>query len=168
MRRAILAATLGAALLTGTACDSDAEPTASGGSAAPSAPTPTVSIAAYAANTRKICDDVQKIFDTDITPFGTALGKMIAYKEEKLPKEADKYEKAARKQLKTVATKITNATQNAEDAAIVTAGKASAAKFTASAADDKLYDSIKSSQDLNRFIDGKLGEWLTPISGYCA
>jgi hypothetical protein len=168
MRRAILAATLGAVLLTGTACDSDAEPTGSGVSAATRTPTPHASTPDYSANTRKICTDVQKVFDTDIEPFGTALGKMIAFKEEELPKEAAKSEKAARKQLKTVATKITKTTADADDVAIVMAGKATADKFTASAADDKLYDGITSAKDLNRFIDGKLGDWLTPISGYCA
>jgi hypothetical protein len=168
MRPAILAATLGALLLTGAACDSDANPAASGVSAAPPVPAPAISTPDYSADTRQICADVQRIFDTDIEPFGTALGKMIAYREEKLPKAAEKSEKAARKQLKTVATKITKATDGAQDAAIMMAGKATADKFTASAADDKLYDGIKSTKDLNRFIDGKLGEWLTPISGYCA
>ena len=167
MRRAILAVTFGAVLLTGTACDHDAKPAATGGSASP-APLPSVSAADYSANTRKVCKDVHKIFDTDIAPFGTALGKMMAYKEEKLPKEANKSEKLARQQLKTVATKIINATADAQDTAIAVAGKATAAKFIASAADDKLYDNIKNAKDLNRFIDGKLGEWLTPISGYCA
>jgi hypothetical protein len=168
MRRAFMAVTLGGVLLAGTACDSDAQPTATGATTAAPTPAPTASTPDYSANTRLICADVQKVFDTDIEPFGTALGKMIAFKEEKLVKEAEKSEKAARQKLRTVATKIIKATAPADDVAVVMAGKASADKFIASAADDKLYDKLKSSKDLNRFIDGKMGDWLTPISGYCA
>lgn len=168
MQRALMTVTLGSVLLTGAACDSDAQPTATGATTAAPSPAPTISTPDHSANTRLICADVQKIFDTDIKPFGTALGRMIAFKEERLVKEAEKSEKAARKQLRTVATKIVKATEDAEDVAVVMAGKASADKFTASAADDKVYDKLKSSKDLNRFIDGVMGNWLTPISGYCA
>jgi hypothetical protein len=167
MRRAFLAVTLGGVLLTGAACDSDAKPAAIASSAAP-VPAPTVSAPDYTADTREVCVQVKKVFDNDIKPFGTALGKMVLFKEEKLSKEADKSEQAARKQLRTVASKIIKATEDAQDPAVVTAGKASAAKFTRSAGDAKLYDSVKSTTDLNRLIDGKMGDWLTPISGYCA
>jgi hypothetical protein len=170
MRRAFLAVTFGAVLLTGAACDSDAEPTAGGPSAVAAAPTPvpTVSAEDYSADTRKVCDAVQKVFDDDLAPFGAALGKMITFKEAKLPKEAEKSEAAAVKQLKVVATRIVGATEKAQDPAIMMAGKASADKFTLSAADKKLLDTVKTEKDVNRFIDGKMGEWLTPISGYCA
>jgi hypothetical protein len=168
MRRPILAVSLGAVLLMSAACDSDAEPVASASTAAAPNPTPTVTAADYSADTRKVCASVQKIFDNDLAPFGTALGKMIAYKEAKLPKEAEKSEQAATKQLRTVATKIEKATESAEDPEVMMAGKASAAKFVLSAEDKKLLDKVKTDKDVNRFIDGKMGDWLTPISGYCA
>jgi hypothetical protein len=168
MRRPILAVSLGAVLLTGAACDSAAEPVASAPSVAAPSPTPTVTTPDYSADTRKVCDDVQKIFDNDIEPFAAALSRMVVRKEAKLAKEAAASEQLARKQLRTVASKLVKATAGADDPEIVTAGKASAAKFTASAGDDKLYDKLRSTKDLNRFIDGKLGDWLTPISGYCA
>jgi hypothetical protein len=115
-----------------------------------------------------VCDAVQKVFDEDLEPFGTALGKMITFKEAKLPKEAEQSEAAAVKQLKAVAAKIVVVTEKAQDPAIVMAGKSSADKFTLSASDKKLLDAVKTEKDVNRFIDGKMGEWLTPISGYCA
>jgi hypothetical protein len=170
MRRPILAVSLGAVLLMSAACDSDAEPVASAPSvAAPTpTPTPTVTTPDYSADTRKVCAGVQKIFDNDIEPFAAALSRMVVRKEAKLTKEAAASEQLARKQLRTVASKLVKATAGAEDPEVVTAGRASAAKFTASAGDDKLYDRLKSTKDLDRFIDGKMGDWLTPISGYCA
>ena len=167
MRRPILAVSLGAVLLTSAAC-SDSEPVASAPTTAAPSPTPTVTAADYSADTRKVCASVQKIFDADIEPFAAALSRMVVRKEAKLTKEAAASEQLARKQLRTVASKLVKATAGAEDPEVVTAGKASAAKFTASAGDDKLYDRLKSTKDLNRFIDGKMGDWLTPISGYCA
>ena len=168
MRRALLAVTLGGVLLTGAACDGDTEPKASAPSAPAPTPEPTVSAADYTADTRKVCDNVKKIFDDDLEPFGTALGKMIAFKEAKLPADAAKAQKTAAKQLKTVAGNIRTQTKAAQDPAIRAAGEASAKKFSASADDKAFYAKIKSTKDLDRVIDGQMGEWLTPIAGYCA
>jgi hypothetical protein len=168
MRRAILAVTLGGVLLTSAACDSAAKPVASAPSVAAPTPTPTVSAADYSADTRKVCDNVQKIFDNDIKPFGAALGKMIVFKDAKLSAEVTNAQKAATAQLKTVATKLRKATKDAEDPAVMMAGESSAAKLDLSAADKKLYDQVKNEKDVDRFIDGHVGDWLTPISGYCA
>jgi hypothetical protein len=152
--------------LTSTACDSDAKRVASAPSVA--APTPTVSAADYSADTRKVCDGVQKVFDNDIKPFGAALGKMIVYKDAKLPAEVTKAQTAATAQLKSVAAKLRKVTKDAEDPAVMMAGESSAAKLDLSAADKKLYNQVKNEKDVDRFIDKHVGEWLTPISGYCA
>jgi hypothetical protein len=169
MRRAILAVTLGGLLLTGTACDSDAETTAAPApSIVPPSSAPVSLPPDYTADTRKICDKLEKVFDTDIPAFGTEIGKMITYKETKAPDEADKAEKAAGDRLKTVATKIRKETSVAKDPAIKTAGTVSAGKFVKAATDTKFFDTIKNQKDFDRVIEGELGEWLSPVAGYCA
>jgi hypothetical protein len=168
MRRAFLALALGGVLLSAAACDSDAEsstaaPAATTPSAAPASPAPD-----YSANTALVCGKVQTVFTKDLQSFGTQLGKMIAYKEAKQAADADKAEAAAKKQLKDVGAKVLKETSAAEDPDLVTAGKASAAKFAKSAADTRFFDGIKTTKDLDRTIEAKMTDWLSPVAGYCA
>lgn len=169
MRRALLAVALGGALLTATACsggDADSaasEPAWETPPAAPASPAPD-----YTANTKQVCDKIGKIFDEDLERFGTQLGKMIAYKEAKDTAEAEKAEKAAGKQLRDIGTKVRTETAAAQDPELKTAGATSAAKFTRSAGDGKLFDTIKTTKDLDRTIQSKMTDWLNPVAGYCA
>ena len=171
MRRVILAL----ALVVGTpliaACDSGTDNTAS----APPAGAPASSFAAiptspapdYAANTKVVCGKLRKIFNDDFAGFSSELGKMIVYKEEKQAPDAEKAEKAASRQLRTVASKIKKESGAAEDPEVQIAGAASAAKITKSAADAKLFDRVKTEKDLNRTIDTQMADWLNPVAGYC-
>jgi hypothetical protein len=168
MRRALLAVALGGVLLTATACDSDAETPA----AAPAASTPSTAASSagpdYSVNTKLVCGKVEKVFDADLESFGTQMGKMIAHKEAKQAAEAKKAEEAAAARLKDIAAKVKKETAAAEDPELKTAGETSAAKFATSAADGKFFDSIKTTKDLDRAIEGKMTEWLSPVAGYCA
>jgi peroxiredoxin family protein len=168
MRRALLAVALGGVLLATTACSSDDKSPA----AAPAASTPSTaaSIAGpdYPANTKLVCGKVEKVFDADLDIFGTQMGKMIAHKEAKQTAEADKAEKAAATGLKNIAAKVRKETAAAEDPELKTAGEASATKFAASAADTKFFDAIKTTKDLDKTIEGKMTDWLSPVAGYCA
>ncbi|HEX8344679.1 MAG TPA: hypothetical protein VF657_08035 [Actinoplanes sp.] len=171
MRRAILAATLGGVLLTGAACDSDAEtPTAAPPPAAATTPStaPTTPPPDYSADTRKVCGRIDRVFGTGIKTFGTEVGRMIAYKEAKVPAEAKKSQKAAGARLKAVAADIRKETSVARDPALKTAGKTSAAKFSRAAADSRFFNSIKTQKDFDRTIQSRLSEWQSPLSGYCA
>lgn len=170
MRRAILAVTLGGLLLTGTACDSDAEstgavpaPQVTPPSTAPTSPPPD-----YTADTRKICGELQEVFDDGIADFGTEIGIMIANKESKKSAEADAAEKAAATRLRSMARNIRKRTEKAQDPAVKTAGATSAAKFDKAATDTRFYDSIKTEKDFDQAIKSQLGQWLAPVSGYCA
>ena len=100
--------------------------------------------------------------------FGTQLGKMIAYKEAKETAEADKAETAAKKQLKDVGVKVRKETAAAQDPELKTAGATSASKFEKSAADTKFFDGIKTTKDLDKTIEAKMTDWLSPVAGYCA
>jgi hypothetical protein len=167
MRRAFLAVALGGVLAAATACSSDAKP-----AAAPAATTPSAEVTSpapdYSANTKLVCGKVEKIFDAELAGFGTQIGKMIAYKEAKQTPEAEKAEKAARKKLKDIGAKVKKATTVAQDPELKSAGATSAAKFTRSASDTKFFDSIKTTKDLDRTIEGKMTDWLSPVAGYCA
>jgi hypothetical protein len=168
MRRALLAVALGGALLTATACSGGddsaaAEPAWSTPSAEPAGPAPD-----YSANTELVCGKVQKIFTDDVKAFGTEMGRMIARKEAKAAADAEKAEKAAGQRLKDIGAKVRKETAAAQDPELKTAGATSAAKFTRSATDAKFFDGIKTTKDLDRAIQSKLTDWMSPVSGYCA
>ena len=168
MRRAFLAVALGGLLLTAAACDSDAESTAAAPAATTPSTTPTSAAPDYTANTKLVCDKVSAIFSKDLNGFHTEMGKMIARKEAKEAAEAELAEKAAKAQLKTVGGKIKKETAAAEDPDLQTAGAASAAKLAKSAADAKFFDGIKTTKDLDGKIEGKLTDWMSPVTGFCA
>ncbi|AGL21316.1 hypothetical protein [Actinoplanes sp. N902-109] len=172
MRRALLAVTFGGLLLAATACssgddqDSAAEaPAIIVPSSAPASASPPPD---YSADTKQVCAKVEKVFDAELEDFGTEIGKMIAYKEAKQADNAEAAEKAAGKQLKNVGSQIRSLTAKAKNPEVQDAGKTSAAKFTKSASDTKFFDSITSTKNLDKVLEDKMTEWLTPIAGYCA
>jgi hypothetical protein len=168
MRRALAAVAIGGVLLTGSACSSHDK----AGAAATPSPTPAASPTPtgpdYTANTALVCGKLRTIFSDDVAAFGTQMGKMIADKEAKAKPEAAAAQKAAQAQLKTVGEKIRTETSAALDPELQQAGATSADKFATSAADTKLFDSIKSTTDLTKVMQGQMAEWLTPVAGYCA
>jgi hypothetical protein len=170
MRRAILAVLAGSVLLTGAACDSDANTSEA---AAPAAAVTTAPAAAdvpapdYTANTDKVCGRLDKVFSAALGDFGAALGKMIAHKEAKNAEEAKAAEKAAAAELKTVGTQIRKETAAAQDPEVKSAGATSAAKIEKSAKDRAYIAKIKTTKDLDRTLKGQLEEWLSPVAGYC-
>ena len=168
MRRALLAAALGGIVLTGAGCRSDAHPTTNAApSAAPSFVEPS-SAPDFAANTKAVCDKLEKVFNEDLAGFGTQLGKMIAYREAGQSAEADKAKKAAQSELKGVADKVKKETAAARDPELQAAGQQSAAKFLKSANDATFINKIKSTRDVDRNIQAQMTEWLTPVAGFCA
>ena len=169
MRTALLAVTLGGLLLTGAACSSGSEKLAEAPVAeTPAAAATTIPAPDYYANTRKVCAQLDKIFDADVAQFGTAMGKMIAYKEAKQADEAEQARKAASKELKEVGAKIRKETAAAEDPDLKQAGAVSATKFSKSAADKALFDKVKTTKDLDKTLAAKMPDWMDPVAGLCA
>jgi hypothetical protein len=172
MRTALLAGSLACLLLTGTACSSDdngSETIAEAPVAeTPSTATTTVPAPNYYANTRKVCAALNKIFDADVAEFGTAVGKMIAYKEAKQTAEAEQARAAAGKELKEVGAKVRKETAAAEDPELKEAGAISATKFSKSSTDKALFDKIKTTKDLDRTLAAKMPDWMDPVAGLCA
>jgi hypothetical protein len=168
MRRALLAAIAGGALLAGmAACDGNTNSDGSS-AAAPAAPSPTTSPTPdYTEDTALVCAEFQSIYDKDVKSLGAAVGKMITYKEAKQAPDAKKAEDTAAGDLKAIATKIRTATATAENPELQAAGATSAAKLDASAQDRKYFTKIKTLKDFNSTIEGQLNTWLTPVSGFC-
>ncbi|MBG0568929.1 hypothetical protein [Actinoplanes aureus] len=172
MRRAILAVLAGGVLLTGTACDSDADTSESAAPAAAEAtstPPATAPAPDYAADTTKVCGRLDEIFSAALAgEFGAAMGKMIAQKEAKQAEEVKNAEKAAAAELKAVGTQIRKETGAAQDPELKAAGETSAAKIEQSAKDRDYIEKVKTSKDLDRTLKSQIQEWLSPVSGYCA
>ncbi len=172
MRTALTAVSLACLLLAGAGCSSDdngSETIAEAPVAeTPSSAATTVPAPNYYANTRKVCAALDKIFDADVAQFGTAMGKMIAYKEAKQADEAEQARKAASKELKEVGAKVRKETAAAEDPDLKEAGAVSATKFSKSAADKALFDKVKTTKDLDRTLTAKMPDWMDPVAGLCA
>ena len=120
------------------------------------------------ASTRKVCASLDKIFDADVAQFGTAMGKMIAYKEAKQTAEAEQARKSASKELKEVGAKVRKETATAEDPNLKQAGAVSATKFSRSASDKALFDKVRTTKDLDRTLKTKMPDWMDPVAGLCA
>jgi hypothetical protein len=167
MRRAILAVIAGGTILAGSACDSDAKTTPEAAST-PSAAAPSVSPSPdYTASTKLVCDKLQTLYTTELRAFGTAMGKMVTYKEAKQTTQAKSAENTAAGQLKAAATKIRKETAAAEDPDFQAAGKVSASKLESSAKNRDYMEKVKTLNDLNKSVQGQFAEWLTPVAGYC-
>jgi hypothetical protein len=172
MRRALIAATLGGLLLSGAAACSDDKKSASDSAATAGATSsdtaPTSAAPDYSADTKKVCADVDKVFDSELEAFGTQVGKMIAYKEAKQTADADKAEKAASAKLKEIGEEVRTLTGKAQDPQLKEAGDSSADRFLETSSDNAWFDKIKTTKDLEKVIDTQMSEWLTPVTGYCA
>jgi hypothetical protein len=173
MRSALLAVSLCGLLLTGAACGSGDDSGTETLAEAPAAETPaaaatTVARPNYYANTRAVCTALDKIFNADVAQFGTAMGRMIAYKEAKQVDEAEQARKVASKELKEVGAKIREETSKAEDPDLKEAGAISATKFSRSAGDKALFDKVKTTKDLNTTLVAKMPDWMDPVAGLCA
>ena len=172
MRRAILAVLAGSALVTGAACDSDADTSETAApaatTAASTAPATSSSAPDYSDDTRKVCGRLEKIFSTALAgEFGTAMGRMIAQKEAKQAAEAAKAEKTAAAELRSVGTAIRKETAAARNPELKEAGAASAAKIEKSAKDRDYIEKVTTSKDLDRTLQGQIKQWLSPVAGYC-
>jgi hypothetical protein len=172
MRRALLAAIAGGALVALTACGSDANNASSTAEQAPapasSTAGPTFQTPDYTANTKQVCDKVSAIYSDGFAGFSTQLGKMIANKEAKQAGSADVARKAAGEELKKVGAKIKQEVAAAQDPDLKVAGQQSAAKITGSAADQAFFDSIKTTKDLDTRLEPKMLDWMNPVTGFCA
>jgi hypothetical protein len=167
MRRAFLAVTAGLFMLAGSACDSDADAKPEAAATAPTATATTSAAPDYSANTKLVCTKLQTLYTAELRNFGTAMGKMVTYKETKQTAEAEKAETTAAGQLKAAATKIRKETATAEDPDFIAAGKVSASKLESSATDRRYFDKVKTLADLNKSVEAQFTEWLTPVAGYC-
>ena len=107
MRRALLAVSPAARLVTGTACDTDREPTdAAPAGGPPRRRTARAAAARLLGEHQTVCGRLETVYNGELRAFDAAMGKMITYKEAKRRAEASKAENAAVAQLKAAGVKI--------------------------------------------------------------
>jgi hypothetical protein len=174
MRRLLTAVALGASLLVGAGCagqDNDepsgAEPTTAAPTSA--SPTPSASPSAnYAADTKRICTEIDKALDSEMEKFGVEVGKMIAYKQSGNTTEANQAKAAAQAQLRAIAARMSQRTAAAQDPELKAAGEESAKNIAASAADNTFFSRLKSLNDVQTVVEREAVTWLVPLAEFCA
>jgi hypothetical protein len=119
----------------------------------------------YSASTEAVCDKLQTLYTVELRAFGTAMGKMVTYKEAKQTADAEKGEATAAGQLKAAATKIRTATAAAEDPDFQAAGKVSASKLESSATDRRYMDKVKPWPTSTRRSRPSSPSGWTPVAG---
>jgi hypothetical protein len=167
MRRALLVLFAGGLLLPVAACDTEAKSKAEPASTVTVPDDSLPPLPDYSVNTRQICAQLQTVYSGELRDFGTAIGKMVTYKEAKQAADAAKAEDQAAGKLKAAGAKIRQDTAGAQDPDFQAAGAASAAKFEQSATDRKYFDRVKTLNDLNGTLEPQMAQWLTPVSAFC-
>jgi hypothetical protein len=171
MRRALLAVLATGTLLTAAACDTGAKDStdAAAASATPSrVPDETLPpLPDYSADTKQVCDRLQTVYTGELAAFGTAMGKMVSYKEAKQAADAQKAQDTAAVELKAAGSKIQKTTSTAQDPDVQAAGVASAEKLDEGAQDKSYFNKVKTLKDLDTTLQTQMNEWLTPVTGVC-
>jgi hypothetical protein len=165
MRRIIVVLAFAGVLATTAACGSESTPTgtAATASATTAAPSPT---ADYTADTKKVCDELDKMLDTGLDAFASNLGKMIGYRQAKQPELAAKAKAAAQQDLKEQAEALRKATMAAQDPKMQAAGEEAAKGMVTTAASDAFFDKLKDMDDLNA-LETEMTVWLAPLEFFC-
>jgi hypothetical protein len=176
MRRVLLAVAITGTIVSTAACGGtgggSASPSPSATSASPSAspttsPTPTAS-ANYAADTKRICGEIEKSIESDMTDFGEELGKMIAYRQAGSTARANEAKADAQAELRTIAAGMRQRTANAQDPELRAAGQESAENLEASAADEAFFRRLRTVNDVKAMLEKEVVTWLLPLAEFCA
>jgi hypothetical protein len=167
MRRTILAAGVGALLVSGSVCGTAAsDPTA-----APGAPGVSVSAsvsADYTADTKKVCGEVDKLLDgKPMQKFAEELGRLIVYKERGLTVNAEQARTDAGTRLDYLASRLRERTSAAKDPRLRAAGEQSANSMEITAVDDAFFAKIESLNDMDTTLESEMTGWLAPVGTFC-
>ena len=163
MRRAVLAIAVGSVFLTASACGTAKSPAGNG--------TPNPAAAASAgepsglADTRKVCENLGKVYNADIGPFADAVGKMIAGRK---TTGADAAQQRAQQSLGIMGEAIRIATQTSTNAQLRADGTQTANTLNAKSEDAAYFKKIQTTQDMNTLLGPTLKEWLSPVTHHCS
>jgi hypothetical protein len=139
--------------------------------ATPAAAKPSATAAAtvkYAANTKKVCTKVDNLFEgAGLERFAKHLGSLILYKQAKKPVKAKRSQAKAKQELKTLAASVRTTTATAKNPALKAAGAKSAASIEKSAANNALFNKLKTIKDVDQVLTSEITPWLTPLGLYC-
>jgi hypothetical protein len=186
MRRSFLATSVGALLLTLSACDGDSPSAAPsrtpGASTSPSAAqgepavattaagaAPTAPTARYTANTKKDCGQVDALFKgKEMQRFAKNLGSLILLKQAKKPVKATRAREAAKKELRSLATAVRRDTGAAQDPELKKAGALTATGIDKSAQNDAFFAKLKTLKDVDNVLEAEMTPWLLPLATHCS
>jgi hypothetical protein len=178
MRRVLLALTAGILVVT-TGCGTARTPAPSGTTGAPPAPaapapggasgaapaaTATTTGETALASTRALCEGLGQVYTKNMGSFAEALSKMVADGE----KSRDASREKAQQALTAFATAIRDTTASSTIGDARADGKRTADLMQAKAADDKFFDQVKTSKDLDRVLGPDLKKWLAPVDSHCS
>jgi hypothetical protein len=156
MRRAVLALVVGGALSALAACGTAAGQTPGG-----SPQTGSVTLSTALAETKQSCEALGDAYTKNVGPFAEALSKMVAG-------PAKDTQQAAQQKLGALATAVRTATATSTDTQIKTDGKQTADRLQAKAKDTAFFQSIKTTDDVNKVLGPSLKEWLSPVTHHCS
>jgi hypothetical protein len=167
MRQAVQAFFLTGVLLSAAACGTATNPApgeAGVGIGTASAPPPAQRSAE--ASTRSACEALGQVYSRHMAPFAQALTELADAR--KSPGDDKKNEQEVKQALTAFATAISGATAESTDPELRTAGKETADKLKAKAADTKSFSAVKSTQDVNTTLGSTLKGWLSPLDQKCS
>jgi hypothetical protein len=183
MRRSFLATSVGALLLTLSACDGDSpsaapsrtpgastSPSAAEGEPAVATTAPGVTPAArYTANTKKVCGQVDALLKgKEMQRFAKNLGSLILLKQAKKPVKATKAREAAKKELRSLATAVRRDTGAAQDPELKKAGALTATGIDKSAQNNAFFAKLKTLKDVDNVLEAEMTPWLLPLATHCS
>jgi hypothetical protein len=167
MRQAVQAIFLGGVLLSAAACGTATNPApGEAGVGIGTASAPPAAQRSAEASTRSACEALGKVYSRHMAPFAQALTELADAR--KTAGDDKKNEQEVKQALTAFATAIGSATAESTDPELRTAGKQTAEKLKAKAADAKSFSAVKSTQDVNTTLGSTLKDWLSPLDQQCS
>lgn len=166
MRQAVQALIISGVLLSAGACGSATNP-APGEAAAGigSATAPPAAMRSAEASIRSSCEALGQAYGRNMAPLAEALTELADTRQRAGDDKVSQQQ--ARQALKAFAGAIRGATQNSPDPALRTAGKKTADQLQAKAADAKVFNEVKTTEDVNKALGTTLKGWLSPVDQQC-
>lgn len=166
MRQAVQALIISGVLLSAGACGTATNPApGEPGVGIGSATAPPPGARSAEASIRSSCEALGQVYGKNMAPLAEALTKLADTRKQAGDDKAPKQQ--VQQALKAFAGSIRVATQNSQDPKLRTAGKQTADQLQAKAADAKLFNEVKTTEDVNKALGTTLKQWLSPVDQHC-
>ncbi|MCY1138163.1 hypothetical protein OWR29_09155 [Actinoplanes sp. Pm04-4] len=146
----LVVAAISAAAACGTAQPPSAAQGASGAPAPVSAAPPAI---------RTTCEALGRAYQANMAPLAEALTKLVADR---------KTIATAQQSLASFATAVQDATAASADPDLKSAGKQAATQMHQKSTDEKFFNAIKTTKDVDKTLGPTLTGWLSPVTRHCS